>query len=109
MEVVSKLTCNKTEHTLLGTTNLNTLNGRFHGRRPVRRPELRWEENIRRDFSLLINIRGLRRLALIGISGGELLRRQRPDMGCRATEKKNKKKQQEEEEGGGRRISERSR
>ena len=65
----------------------------------MRRPEPRWEENIRRDVSLLINIRGLRRLARIGISEGELLRRPRPDVGCRATEKKKKKKK--EEEGGG--------
>jgi hypothetical protein len=37
-------------------------NGKFHGRRPVGRPRLRWEDNIRRD-SLLLNIRGWRRWA----------------------------------------------
>jgi hypothetical protein len=35
------------------------LDGKFHGRRPVGRPRLRWEDNIRRD-SLLLNIRGWR-------------------------------------------------
>jgi hypothetical protein len=30
------------------------LNGKLHGRRPVRRPRLRWENN-RRDFSLLLS------------------------------------------------------
>jgi hypothetical protein len=38
------------------------LAGKFHGRRPVGRPRLRWEDNIRRD-SLLLNIRGWRRRA----------------------------------------------
>jgi hypothetical protein len=37
---------------------INVLNGTFHGRRPVERPRLRWEDNIRRDFSLLLHIRG---------------------------------------------------
>jgi hypothetical protein len=38
------------------------LDGKFHGRRSVGRPRLRWEDNIRRD-SLLLNIRGWRRWA----------------------------------------------
>jgi len=29
---------------------------KFHDRRPVERPRLRWEENIRRASSLLLNI-----------------------------------------------------
>jgi hypothetical protein len=37
------------------------LDGKFHGRRPVGRPRLRWED-VRRD-SLLLNIRGWRRWA----------------------------------------------
>jgi hypothetical protein len=37
------------------------LDGKFHGRRPVGRPRLRWEDNIRRDS--LLNIRGWRRWA----------------------------------------------
>jgi len=37
--------------------------GKFHGRRPVGRPRLRWVDNIRRDSSLLLNIRGWRRPA----------------------------------------------
>jgi hypothetical protein len=36
--------------------------GKFHGIRPVGRPRLGWEDNIRRDF-LLLNIRGWRRWA----------------------------------------------
>jgi hypothetical protein len=36
------------------------LDGKFHGRRPVGRPRLRWED-IRRDSLLLLNIRGWRR------------------------------------------------
>jgi hypothetical protein len=36
------------------------LDGKFHGRIPVGRPRLSWEDNIRRD-SLLLNIRGWRR------------------------------------------------
>jgi hypothetical protein len=47
-----------------------------------------WEDNIRRD-SLLLNIRGWRR---IGISGGEPLKRPGPDVGCRANEEEKKKK-----------------
>lgn len=38
------------------------LDWNFRGRRPVGRPRLRWEENIKRDFSLLLSIRGWRRL-----------------------------------------------
>jgi hypothetical protein len=30
--------------------------GKFHGRRPVGKPHLRWED-IRRDSTLLVNIR----------------------------------------------------
>jgi hypothetical protein len=37
------------------------LDGKFHERRPVGRPRLRWEDNIRRDSLLLLNIRGWRR------------------------------------------------
>jgi hypothetical protein len=37
------------------------LDGKFHGRRPVGRPRLRWEDNIRRDSLLLLNVRGWRR------------------------------------------------
>ena len=37
-------------------------NGIYQGRRPVGRPRLRWEHNINRDSSLLLNIRGWRRL-----------------------------------------------
>jgi hypothetical protein len=36
--------------------------GKFHGRRSVGRPRLRWDDNIRRD-SLLLNLRGWRRWA----------------------------------------------
>jgi hypothetical protein len=36
--------------------------GKFHGRRHVGRPRLRWADNIRRDPSLLLNIRGWRRV-----------------------------------------------
>ena len=36
---------------------------KFHGRRPVGRPRLRWEDKLRKDSQLLLNIRGRRRLA----------------------------------------------
>jgi len=36
--------------------------GKFHGRRHVGRPRLKWVDNIRRDSSLLLNIRGWRRI-----------------------------------------------
>jgi hypothetical protein len=39
------------------------LDGEFRRRRPVGRPRLRWKDNIRRDFSLLLNIKGWRKLA----------------------------------------------
>jgi hypothetical protein len=35
----------------------------LRGRRPVGRPRLRWEENIRRDSSLLATIKGCKRLS----------------------------------------------
>jgi len=38
------------------------LNGKLHGRRYVGKLQLRWE-HIRRDFLLLLNTRGWRRLA----------------------------------------------
>jgi hypothetical protein len=62
-------------------TTQKVLDGKFHGRRPVGRPRLRWEENIRRD-SLLLNIRGWRRWAGDRDSGGELLKRSGPNVGC---------------------------
>jgi len=37
--------------------------GKFHGRRHVGKPRLRWVDNIRRDASLLLSIRGWRRIA----------------------------------------------
>jgi hypothetical protein len=39
------------------------LDGKFNGRRPVGIPCLRWEDNIRRNSLLLLNIRGWRRWA----------------------------------------------
>ena len=49
----------------MGNTRIweKVLNRKFRGRRPVKRPLLRWED-VRRDFFfLLMNIRGCRRLA----------------------------------------------
>jgi len=37
--------------------------GKFHGRRHVGKPQLRSVDNIRRDSSLLLNIRGWSRIA----------------------------------------------
>ena len=45
---------------------------------------MRREDKNRKDSSLLLNIRGWRRLAGVRISRGELLKRPRPDAGCRA-------------------------
>jgi hypothetical protein len=59
------------------------LDGKFHGRRPMGRPRLRWEDSL-----LLLNIRGWRDWQGIGISGGELLKRPGPDVGCRPLEKR---------------------
>jgi hypothetical protein len=39
------------------------LNGKFYRRRPVERPRMRWEDNIRRGYSLLLNRRERRGLA----------------------------------------------
>jgi hypothetical protein len=58
------------------------LDRKYHGRRPVGRPQLRWEDNIRRDSLLLDGGDGQG----IGISGGELLKRPWPDEGCHAIE-----------------------
>jgi hypothetical protein len=33
------------------------LDAKFYGRRPVGKPRLRWEENVRRDSSLPLNVR----------------------------------------------------
>jgi hypothetical protein len=57
------------------------LDRKYHGRRPVGRPRLRWED-IRRDLLLLDGGDGQG----IGISGGELLKRPWPDEGCHAIE-----------------------
>jgi hypothetical protein len=64
-------------------TTQKVLDGKCHGRRPVGRPRLRWEDNIRRD-SLLLNIRGWRRWAGDRDSGDELLKRPGPNVGCSA-------------------------
>jgi hypothetical protein len=64
------------------------MNGKFHGRRPVERPRLRWEENIRRDSSVLLNMK-MKEVS----RGQELLRRTGADAGFRTIE-------DEEEEGG---------
>jgi len=40
----------------------NVLNGVFNGKRPVGRLRFRWEENIERDSSLQLKIRGWMRL-----------------------------------------------
>jgi hypothetical protein len=49
----------------IGDTRIlkKVLNGKFHGRRPTGRQRLRWEDNVRRDSSLQLNIRGCWRLA----------------------------------------------
>jgi len=59
------------------------MNETFYVRRPVGRPRLRWED-IRKDSSLLLNIRVWGSLAETGISGDELWRRP----GCRAAGEK---------------------
>jgi hypothetical protein len=48
----------------MGNTRIpkKVLNRKFRGRRPAKRPLLRWE-HVMRDFLLLMNIRGWRRLA----------------------------------------------
>jgi len=45
------------------------LDGKFHGRRPVGRPRLKWKSDVRQNSPLLLNIRGRRRLAGVRISG----------------------------------------
>jgi hypothetical protein len=45
---------------------LNTekkMDGNFHGRKPVGRPLLRWEDNIRTESSMLLKLNGWRKLA----------------------------------------------
>jgi hypothetical protein len=50
-----------------GTRIPKIMNQKFYGRKPVERPRLRWED-IRRDSSLLPNIRGWKSIAETGIS-----------------------------------------
>jgi hypothetical protein len=48
------------------------LDGKFHGRRPVGRPRLRWESDVRRISPLLlVDIRGRRRLEGVRISAAK--------------------------------------
>jgi hypothetical protein len=77
------------------------MDGRFHGGRPVGRPRLRWDDNIR-------NIRGIKEEGRdwqgIEISGSEILKWPRPNVGCRAMEEEKEEEEEdeeEEEEGGG--------
>jgi hypothetical protein len=39
------------------------MNSKFHGKRSVRRPWLRWEDKIRRDSLVLLNVSTWRKLA----------------------------------------------
>jgi hypothetical protein len=71
------------------------MNGKFHGRRSVERPRIRWED-IRRDFSMLLNIRRWRRVVGDRCVCGELLLK--AGHGCRADEEKEKEEKEEEEE-----------
>jgi len=50
-------------------TSKTVPDGKFHGRRPVGRPRLRWESDVRRNSPLLLDIRGRRRLAGVRMSG----------------------------------------
>jgi len=45
------------------------LNIEFHGRRLAGRPRLRWENNTRRDSSLLLIVREWRRRRTVGVQG----------------------------------------
>ena len=72
------------------------MNGKFHRRRSVGRPRLRWEDNIRLYSSLLLNIRGWR-----GVVGDrdvwrQLLERPGLDVGCRAVEEEEIKRRRRE-------------
>jgi hypothetical protein len=53
----------ESEWIIIETPPQKAVNGIFNGRRPVGRPRVRWEENIRRDSSLLVNINGCQTLA----------------------------------------------
>jgi len=64
------------------------MNEKFYGRRPVGRLQLRWVD-IRRDSSLLLNIRGWRNLTETGISGDELWKRPGPIRAVVLLKKKN--------------------
>lgn len=56
--------------------------GKFQGRRPVGRPQQRWED-ISRGSSFLLNTGGWRRHSRgHGVTGGELLLVPGPDAGC---------------------------
>jgi hypothetical protein len=57
------------------------LDGKFHGRRPVRRPRLRWEDNIRKGLLVAAECKGMETSR-----GQELLKRPGPVAGCGATE-----------------------
>jgi hypothetical protein len=45
------------------------LDGKFQGRRPVGKPRLKWESDVRQNSPLLLDIRGGGRLADVKISG----------------------------------------
>jgi len=68
------------------------LNGKFHGRRPMERQRLRWEGNIRRDSSLLLNIRGWWRLAGNSDIWVPTAEKPEPDVGCLSEKEKRAKR-----------------
>jgi hypothetical protein len=73
-------------------------NGIFHGRGPMERPRLRWENNTRRHFSFLLNMRvetNRRRLRYVE---GELMKKRGPDADHCAIEKQEEEEEEEEEE-----------
>jgi hypothetical protein len=57
------------------------LNGKFHNKRPVRKPRRRWDDVVRRDKSQILGIRKWRRRAEDREEWGRLLREAREQKG----------------------------
>jgi hypothetical protein len=62
------------------------LDGKFHGRRPVGRSQLKWEDNIWSDSLLLLNVTERRRLSEYGDMWRQTIEKARAVVGCSTNE-----------------------
>jgi hypothetical protein len=54
-----------------GRIQKKVLNGKFHNRRPVGRPRIRWEDAVQKDTLQILGTRGWRRRAENSEEGGQ--------------------------------------